>query len=60
MGFINRTELPRCEYGVTNGYVESTCDAPAVALWHWSSKNSMYVCERHDLVIQDAEVEDDS
>jgi hypothetical protein len=55
MGFKNRTELPKCEYLVTNGYVESDCDEPAVALWIWSPTDQMYVCERHDLVIQETE-----
>ena len=55
MGYINRKELPKCQYGVTNGYFESTCDEPAVALWIWSPAEEMYVCERHDLILQEVE-----
>jgi len=54
MGFGNRTELPRCDYAVGNGYETTTCDEPAVALWKWQI-GRMYVCERHDLILQDTE-----
>lgn len=52
----NRKALPRCQFGTTNGYIESVCEEPAVALWHWPG-DSMYVCERHDLIIQETEDE---
>lgn len=56
--FVNRKELPRCEFGTTNGYEESVCDEPAIAYWEWKT-GGLYVCERHDLIVQNAESSDD-
>ena len=57
-----RTELPRCQYGVFLSWEPEpvACDEPAVAKWTWPededcSGGTLYVCELHDRAVEETE-----
>lgn len=58
-GVREKLDIPRCQYGVPcsyayqDGYI-ANCDEPAIAKWTWES-DSMFVCEEHDLIVEEAE-----
>ena len=54
-----RTEIPTCQFMVQNYYPshgEDRCGAPSIAYWVWEgSGDPFYVCEEHDIVVQESE-----
>jgi hypothetical protein len=54
--------IPRCQYGVPDetayedGYI-SDCGEPAIAKWSWKNGGQLFLCEKHDQIVEAAENE---